>query len=85
MKFLSVAGTAAMFLVGGGILVHGVPALHHVIEAFGEHAGDWAVVGDVAEVLVPLLANVAVGVTAGAVLLVVVTVAQRVWQRRAAA
>ena len=29
MKGLSVAGTAAMFLVGGGILVHGVPALHH--------------------------------------------------------
>ncbi len=29
MKFLSVAGTIAMFLVGGGILVHGVPALHH--------------------------------------------------------
>ena len=27
MKALSVAGTAAMFLVGGGILVHGVPAL----------------------------------------------------------
>ena len=33
MKALSVAGTAAMFLVGGGILTHGVPALHHGIEA----------------------------------------------------
>ena len=32
MKFLSVAGTAAMFLVGGGILVHGVPFLHHLRE-----------------------------------------------------
>ena len=32
MKGLSVAGTAAMFLVGGGILVHGIPALHHAIE-----------------------------------------------------
>ena len=32
MKGLSVAGTAAMFLVGGGILVHGVPALHHLLE-----------------------------------------------------
>ena len=31
MKGLSVAGTAAMFLVGGGILVHGVPALHHLL------------------------------------------------------
>ncbi|HVE52446.1 MAG TPA: DUF808 domain-containing protein, partial [Ramlibacter sp.] len=30
MKFLSVAGTAAMFLVGGSILEHGIPALHHL-------------------------------------------------------
>ena len=33
MKFLSVAGTAAMFLVGGGIFTHSIPALHHVAEA----------------------------------------------------
>ena len=32
MKALSVAGTAAMFLVGGGILLHGLPALHHWVE-----------------------------------------------------
>ena len=35
MKGLSVAGTAAMFLVGGGILTHGVPVLHHVNESLG--------------------------------------------------
>ncbi len=33
MKTLSIAGTAAMFLVGGGILVHNVPALHHLVES----------------------------------------------------
>jgi hypothetical protein len=33
MKFLSIAGTAAMFLVGGGILAHGIPPVHHLIEA----------------------------------------------------
>ena len=32
MKGLSIAGTAAMFLVGGGILVHGIPGLHDWIE-----------------------------------------------------
>lgn len=36
MKFLSVAGTAAMFLVGGGILTHNVSLLHHVLEAAGQ-------------------------------------------------
>ncbi len=85
MKFLSVAGTAAMFLVGGGILVHGVPPLHHVVEAIGEHAGDWAVGGGAAGTLAPLLANMLVGVVAGAVLLLAVTSAQRLRQRRAAA
>ncbi|AIL62838.1 membrane protein [Pseudomonas alkylphenolica] len=39
MKSLSVIGTAAMFLVGGGILVHGVAPLHHAIEAFSEGRG----------------------------------------------
>ncbi len=33
MKGLSIAGTAAMFLVGGGILAHGIPPIHH----FAEH------------------------------------------------
>lgn len=32
MKILTVVGTLAMFLVGGGIIVHGVPLLHHFIE-----------------------------------------------------
>jgi predicted DNA repair protein MutK len=40
MKALAVLGTAAMFLVGGGILVHGIPALHHLVPE------GWAIVGD---------------------------------------
>ncbi len=36
MRFLSIAGTAAMFLVGGGIVSHGIPALHHINEALIE-------------------------------------------------
>lgn len=32
MKTLSVVGTAAMFLVGGGILIHGISSLHHLVE-----------------------------------------------------
>ena len=39
MKTLSVVGTAAMFLVGGGILLHGVPALGHAVEHFAEGLG----------------------------------------------
>jgi uncharacterized protein len=36
MKTLSIGGTAAMFLVGGGILVHGIPPIHHWIEHHGQ-------------------------------------------------
>ncbi len=71
MKALSVVGTLAMFLVGGGILTHGVPWLHHVIEGFT--AGTGAVLGAV----LPLLADAVVGVAAGCVVLAVVVAVQR--------
>ena len=57
MKGLSVAGTVAMFLVGGGILVHGVPPLHHLLEPLGafSYLGDLVVgVGSGALVLAVL-------------------------------
>ncbi|MCU0795635.1 MAG: DUF808 domain-containing protein [Akkermansiaceae bacterium] len=63
MKLLSIAGTAAMFLVGGQILVHGIPAVHHWIE----HAV--AGMGGVAKALVPYLFNGLFGILAGAVVL----------------
>lgn len=71
MKALSVAGTAAMFLVGGGILVHGVPPLSHGI------ADAVQGLGALAQALVPLLADGLVGVVAGAAVLAAVTLAQR--------
>ena len=72
MKGLSVVGTAAMFLVGGGILVHGIAPLHHAVEAFSE--------GRCGGLTVALLNGVA-GVVAGAVVLAVVTVAEKLWRR----
>ena len=80
MKVLSIAGTAAMFLVGGGILVHGIPALHHWVEgAAGWVAGRAAILEGIANWLAPVLANVAVGVVAGAVTLAGVSLAKRVF------
>ena len=64
MRALSVAGTAAMFLVGGGILVHGVPPLAHAIEQ--AVPGGWST-----------LVNALVGVAAGCVVLALVAGAQR--------
>ena len=77
MKGLSVAGTAAMFLVGGGILAHGVGALHHGVEALEQAAGAVAGIGPVLAVLAPLVGNALIGVAAGALVLVAVSGFQR--------
>jgi predicted DNA repair protein MutK len=79
MKFLSVAGTAAMFLVGGSILLHGVPALAHAVEAWLQG------LGGVAGALGSLLVDALVGVLAGALVLGAVSLGRRVVGRRAPA
>jgi hypothetical protein len=78
MKFLSVAGTAAMFLVGGGIIAHGVPALHHLIQGWAQGAGGigW---------LVEMLANAAVGIVTGAIVVGAVTLIQKLRGKQPAA
>ncbi len=73
MRLLSVAGTAAMFLVGGGILTHGIPAVHHFIEA---KAASW---GGLAGALAPTLLVGIFGIVAGAVVLAVVALVGKVW------
>jgi uncharacterized protein len=64
MKGLSIAGTAAMFLVGGSILEHGIPAVHHFAEQLTEAAGAW-------HTPVGMLVDAAVGLLAGGVLVAV--------------
>jgi len=60
MKTLSVLGTAAMFLVGGGILLHGIPVLGHAVE-------NWFLgLGWVTDILQNLVGGV-VGLLAGSV------------------
>ena len=76
MKTLSVVGTAAMFLVGGGILVHGVPAVHHAVEAMAALALQWPV-GGLWQVLVANALNAVIGIVAGAVVLAGVLLVQR--------
>lgn len=69
MKALSVIGTAAMFMVGGGILSHGIPALHHGIEHLAQGVASVPAVGGVLAVLLPTLLDALVGIVAGALVL----------------
>ncbi|MEH6460281.1 DUF808 domain-containing protein [Chitinimonas sp. JJ19] len=75
MKTLAIVGTAAMFLVGGGILTHGVHALHVAIQNLALSAGPLAFI-------LPTLLDGLVGVIAGAVVLAGVTLIQRVWPKK---
>lgn len=77
MKLLAVVGTVAMFMVGGGILVHGVHVLDEGIKFLTAQLGELTVVGPLLAALTPTLAGIAVGMLAGAVVLAVVTL----WQR----
>ncbi|MDR3105809.1 MAG: DUF808 family protein [Yokenella regensburgei] len=77
MKFLSVVGTAAMFLVGGGIIVHGVAPLHHAIEYFT--ASQAAAI----QWMLPTLLNLLLGFVVGAVVVGAVSVVSRLRQTKA--
>jgi predicted DNA repair protein MutK len=77
MKFLSVAGTVAMFMVGGGILTHGIPGAHDVIHHAAEAAGTVGGVGPLLAAVTPSVLDAIGGVIAGAIVLVLVTVGSK--------
>ncbi len=71
MKTLSVAGTVAMFLVGGGILVHKVEALHHLKEVLIEPITHIATIGPTLASVTGALFDGAAGLIGGSLCLVV--------------
>ena len=77
MKFLAVVGTIAMFMVGGGILVHGFHLLDEGIVALTAMIAEVATVGPVLAALTPTLGGVLIGVVAGAVVTALVSLVQR--------
>jgi predicted DNA repair protein MutK len=68
MRFLSIAGTAAMFLVGGSIIGHGLPFIHHFAEPLG--------------MLASLAIDGLVGLTVGAICLVMFTLFSRMLRKK---
>ncbi|MEW6996769.1 DUF808 domain-containing protein [Colwelliaceae bacterium BS250] len=71
MKTLAIVGTAAMFLVGGGILVHGLPFLHHLLESF-QH-----VMVTISWISAPIF-NGVTGIIAGSMALALITLIQTI-------
>ena len=80
MKGLSIVGTIAMFMVGGGILTHGFAGAHDFILRWAHGAGRVTGVGGLLETVLPTLLDVLVGILAGMLVLVGVRVAGRFLQ-----
>ena len=81
MKTLSVVGTAAMFLVGGGIINHAIPFVHHFTEDTVEYVQDIPTMGSIVGSVTPMLINLVVGILAGILVVIVVTLVQKVWSK----
>lgn len=72
MRFLSIAGTAAMFLVGGSIIGHGIPALHHLAEPLKETS-----------FILPMLLDAVVGLAVGIICVVLFTLISKFLPKKA--
>ena len=77
MKSLSILGTAAMFMVGGGILTHGVHAAQEWIDQLAQSV---AASSALFAALLPTLLNAIAGIIAGAIALLLVSLATRAWK-----
>ncbi len=72
MRFLSIAGTAAMFLVGGSIIGHGIPALHHLVEPMKEIS-----------FALPMLLDAVIGLLVGAICVAIFTLVSKFLPKKA--
>ncbi|MGY0637862.1 MAG: DUF808 domain-containing protein [Paraglaciecola chathamensis] len=75
MKSLAIIGTAAMFLVGGGIVVHSITAIHHVVEGIIHPLTEQ---GGVVAAVLPVVAEGIVGIIAGGLVLLAVSVVGKI-------
>ncbi|MDY7577549.1 DUF808 domain-containing protein [Herbaspirillum sp. RTI4] len=84
MKSLSVIGTVAMFTVGGGILMHGIPAAHALTAHAEQAVAPLAGIGGVLAWMSSPVLNAVAGLLAGAIALAIIVMAQagvRRWKR----
>ncbi|MBK7354286.1 MAG: DUF808 domain-containing protein [Nitrosomonas sp.] len=72
MRFLSVAGTVAMFLVGGNILIHGVPSLTHWIEIITSS------MDSLSALVISSLSNILLGIVCGGLMLGIVHIIKKI-------
>ncbi|MGA9045538.1 DUF808 domain-containing protein [Sulfuricurvum sp.] len=78
MKILTVVGTAAMFLVGGSILLHGIPDAHHLVESTVHSVESIPTVGKALGWVTPVVLDALAGVVAGGIVMGAVGVVSKI-------
>lgn len=78
MKILTVVGTAAMFLVGGSILLHGIPDAHHIVESAVQSVETIPMAGGVLGWMAPVLIDAIAGIVAGGIVMGAVEVVSKI-------
>ncbi|MBU3846084.1 MAG: DUF808 domain-containing protein [Candidatus Acinetobacter avistercoris] len=81
MRTLTIVGTIAMFLVGGGIINHGIPLFHHFSEDSVDYVEHIPAVGNIVGALTPTLINFVIGFIAGLVVLLIVMMSKKVFSK----
>jgi predicted DNA repair protein MutK len=78
MRSLSVIGTAAMFMVGGSIIGHGLPFLHHFIEHVVEFCRNLPTIGSVLATISPILVDGTIGLIVGAICVALFEISKKI-------
>ena len=82
MRTLSIVGTAAMFMVGGSIIGHGFPALHHINENISAYLQNLPAIGGVLAVISPILIDAIIGVIVGAICVAVYEIIKKMLPKK---
>ena len=83
MRTLSVVGTAAMFMVGGSIIGHGVPALHHLSENIVTYLQNLPTIGSTLAFISPIVVDAIIGLMVGAICVAVFELAKKLLPKKA--
>jgi len=82
MRLLTILGTAAMFVVGGSIIGHGIPAIHQFAEHNAEYLGALPIVGKGLAVALPILIDALIGLIVGAISVALFELANKILPKK---
>lgn len=82
MRILTVLGTAAMFVVGGSIIGHGITALHHLSENVADSMRTLPLIGSFLAIVLPMLINAIVGLMVGAICVALFEVVHKILPKK---